>query len=61
MNIFQNLNIYYGIDNNKFEDMKIKLQQLQIAPVIADKSLSDSNILYSNKTRVQHKKVAFSS
>ena len=30
-----------GIDNNKFEDMKIKLQQLQIAPVIADKSLSD--------------------
>jgi len=41
---WQSIHKITGIDNNHYDDMKTKLQQLQIAPVIADKSLSNSSI-----------------
>jgi len=39
-----------GVDNRKFEEIKTKFQQIQIAPVIAAQSLSDNHMSYSKTT-----------
>ena len=44
---WQSIQKITGVDNNQFEEIKTKLQQFQIAPFIAEQSLSDNHISYS--------------